>query len=150
MTAQAGIVENSYSQGISVGDVDNDGFPDLFIANVGANRLYLNNGDGTFTDATEAAGVGDSTWTSSCVIADINGDSLPDIYTVGFIQGDAITRICNNGKKRLYPCVPLEFPMAKSHFWLNRGDGRFEDVSAAAGIALPNGIWASAAAPPRR
>jgi tetratricopeptide (TPR) repeat protein len=139
VTAQAGIVENSYSQGISVGDVDNDGFPDIFIANVGANRLYLNNGDGTFTDATEAAGVGDSTWTSSCVIADLNGDSLPDIYTVGFIQGDAITRICNNGKKRLDPCVPLEFPMAKSHLWLNRGDGRFEDVSAAAGIALPNG-----------
>jgi tetratricopeptide (TPR) repeat protein len=139
VTAQAGLVENSYSQGVTIGDVDNDGFPDIFVANVGANRLYLNNGDGTFTDATEAAGVGDSTWTSSCVIADFNGDSLPDIYTVGFIQGDAITRICNNGKKRLDPCVPLEFPIAKSHLWLNRGDGRFEEASAASGIELPNG-----------
>lgn len=139
ITSQAGIAENSYSQGLAIGDVDNDGFPDIFVANVGANRLYLNNGDGTFTDATEAAGVGDSTWTSSCVIADLNGDSLPDIYTVGFVQGDAITRICNNGKKRLDPCVALEFPIAKSHLWLNRGDGRFEEASAAAGVDLPNG-----------
>ena len=139
VTAQAGLFENSYSQGVSIGDVDNDGFPDIFVANVGANRLYLNNGDGTFTDATEAAGVGNSTWTSSCVIADFNGDSLPDIYTVGFIQGDAITRICSTGKKRLDPCLPMEFPIAKSHLWLNRGDGHFEDVSVPAGIDLPNG-----------
>jgi tetratricopeptide (TPR) repeat protein len=139
VTAQAGLFENAYSQGVAVGDVDNDGFPDLYVGNIGSNRLFLNNGDGTFTDATQEAGPGDSTWTSSCVIADLNGDSLPDIYTVGFLQGDAMTRICSNATKRLDPCVPFEFPVAKSHLWLNRGDSRFEDASAAAGIDIPNG-----------
>ena len=139
VTAQAGLVENSFSQGVTIGDVDNDGFPDIYVGNIGANRLFLNNGDGTFSDVTEESGAGESAWTSSAVIADLNGDSLPDIYTVGFIQGDALTRICNNQKKRLDPCMPIEFPVAKSHLWLNRGDGRFEDVSAASGIDLPDG-----------
>ena len=139
VTAQAGLVENAFSQGVAIGDVDNDGFPDIYVGNIGSNRLFLNNGDGTFSDATEESGAGDSTWTSSCVIADLNGDSLPDIYTVGFVQGDALTRICNNQKKRLDACLPLEFPQAKSHLWLNRGDGRFEDASASSGIDLPNG-----------
>ena len=139
VTAQAGLVENAFSQGVAIGDVDNDGFPDIYVGNIGSNRLFLNNGDGTFTDATQEAGAADSTWTSSCAIADLNGDSLPDIYTVGFVQGDAFTRICNSSQKRLDPCLPLEFPQAKSHLWLNRGNGRFEDASAAAGIDLPNG-----------
>jgi tetratricopeptide (TPR) repeat protein len=139
VTSQAGLVENSFSQGVAVGDIDNDGFPDIYVGNIGSNRLFLNNGDGTFSDATQDSGAGASSWTSSCVIADLNGDSLPDIFTVGFVQGDALTRICNNQKKRLDACLPLEFPMAKSHLWLNRGDGRFEDVSASSGIDLSNG-----------
>jgi tetratricopeptide (TPR) repeat protein len=139
VTAKAGLVENAFSQGVTIGDVDNDGFPDIYVGNIGSNRLFLNNGDGTFSDATEESGAGESGWTTSSVIADLNGDSLPDIYTVGFIQGDALTRICNNDKKRLDACVPIEFPVAKSHLWINRGDGHFDDVSAAAGIDLPNG-----------
>ena len=139
VTTQAGLVENAFSQGVAIGDVDNDGFPDIYVGNIGSNRLFLNNGDGTFSDATHDSDAGESTWTSSCVIADLNGDSLPDIYTVGFLQGDALTRICNSEKKRLDGCLPLEFPQAKSHLWLNRGDGRFEDASASSGIDLPNG-----------
>jgi tetratricopeptide (TPR) repeat protein len=139
VTAQAGLVENGYSQGVAIGDINNDGFPDIFVGNIGSNRLFLNNGDGTFSDATEESGVGDSTWTSSCVIADLDGDSRPDIFSLGFVQGDAMTRICNNQKKRLDACMPIEFPMAKSHLWLNRGDGRFEDGTAASGVDHPNG-----------
>ena len=52
VTTQAGLVENAFSQGVSIGDIDNDGFPDIFVGNIGSNRLFLNNGDGTFTDAT--------------------------------------------------------------------------------------------------
>jgi len=134
VTSLAGIVENGYSQGVTVGDVDNDGFPDIYVGNIGSNRLFLNNGDGTFSDATEQSGTGESLWTSSCVLADFNGDSLPDLYTVGFMGGDALTRICNNQQKRLDSCVPFQFPASKHRLWLNQGDGRFKDVSVASGI----------------
>jgi tetratricopeptide (TPR) repeat protein len=79
VTERAGISEISFSQGVAVGDFDNDGFPDIYVGNIGANRLFHNNGDGTFSPVTHAAGEPDARWTTSCVIADINRDGLPDI-----------------------------------------------------------------------
>ena len=75
----------------------------------------------------------ESQWTTSCVIADVNGDSLPDIYAVGYLEGDALTRICND-QKNTYACVPFGFPAARHRLWLNQGDGRFEDATVAAQI----------------
>jgi tetratricopeptide (TPR) repeat protein len=133
VTAQAHLVENGFSQGVSVGDIDNDGFPDVYVANVGANRLFMNNGDGTFSDVSEESGATESQWTTSCVIADMNGDSLPDIYAVGYLEGDALTRVCNDGKHH-YPCLTFGFPTARHRLWLNQGDGKFEDATATAQI----------------
>jgi tetratricopeptide (TPR) repeat protein len=134
VTAQAHLVENGFSQGVSVGDLDNDGFPDIYVANVGANRLFMNNGDGTFSDASEESGATESQWTTSCVIADMNGDSLPDIYAVGYLEGDALTRVCNDASKHHYPCLTFAFPSARHRLWLNQGDGKFEDATATAQI----------------
>jgi tetratricopeptide (TPR) repeat protein len=134
VTAQAHLVENAFSQGVSVGDIDNDGFPDVFVGNIGANRLFINNGDGTFSDASEDSGATESQWTSSCVIADCNGDSLPDIYALGYLEGDALTRICNDADNHRYPCVTFAFPPAHHRLWLNTGDGRFEDATVTAQI----------------
>jgi tetratricopeptide (TPR) repeat protein len=138
VTEQAQLVENGYSQGVAVGDIDNDGFPDIYVGNIGANRLFLNNGDGTFSDASEDSGTTESQWTSSCVIADLNGDSLPDIYALGYLEGDALTRICNDrdheDKEHHYPCLTFAYPTAHHRLWLNQGDGRFEDATAAAQI----------------
>ncbi|HET6327181.1 MAG TPA: FG-GAP-like repeat-containing protein [Planctomycetaceae bacterium] len=133
-TAQAHIVENAFSQGVTVGDIDNDGFPDIFVANIGSNRLFVNNGDGTFSDASEDSGANESQWTSSCVIADFNGDSLPDIYALGYLEGDALTRICNDTENHHYPCQTYGVPSAHHRLWLNTGDGRFEDATASAQI----------------
>ena len=132
VTSQAGIVEPAYSQGIAVGDIDNDGFPDIYVANIGSNRLFTNNGDGTFSDASEDSGATESQWTSSAVIADFNGDGLPDIYALGYLEGDALTRICHDRDNHNYPCVTFGFPTSHHRLWLNQGDGRFEDATATA------------------
>ena len=129
VTLAAGLGDNSYSHGISVGDFDNDGFPDLYLANCGVNRLYHNNGDGTFTDIAPQAGITSSDWTSSCLMADLSGDGLPDLYDVNYLEGDALTRRCPNG-----PCGPHLFPAQQDRLLLNWGDGTFRDITRAAGI----------------
>jgi hypothetical protein len=64
VTVQAGVQGTGYGMGVAVGDYDNDGFPDLYVTNVGRNILYHNNGDGTFSDVTAQAGVGGSGWSA--------------------------------------------------------------------------------------
>jgi tetratricopeptide (TPR) repeat protein len=129
VTLAAGLGDNSFSHGVCVGDFDNDGFPDLYLANCGVNRLYHNNGDGTFTDIAPQAGITTDDWTCSCLVADLNGDGLPDIYDVNYLEGDALTRICPNG-----PCGPHNFPAQQDRLLLNWGDGTFRDVTRQAGI----------------
>jgi tetratricopeptide (TPR) repeat protein len=139
VTDAAGLGDTQFSQGISAGDYDNDGFPDLYLANLGCNRLYRNNGDGTFADVTAAAGISGDRWTTSCLIADLNGDSWPDIYDVTYCSSDQLaTLLCPlNGTSRA--CSPRAFSSVPDQLYLNQGDGTFENVSAAAGIDVLNG-----------
>jgi hypothetical protein len=129
VTLAAGLGDNSFSHGVAVGDFDNDGFPDLYLANCGVNRLYHNNGDGTFTDVAPSAGITTDDWTASCLMADLNADGLPDLFDVNYLEGDALTRICPNG-----PCGPHNFPAQQDRLLLNWGDGTFRDVTRQAGI----------------
>jgi Tfp pilus assembly protein PilF len=66
VSSAANIRETNYSQGVSAGDINNDGFPDIYVANLGRNTLFLNNGDGTFSEVTQSAGLDDNVWTVSC------------------------------------------------------------------------------------
>jgi len=134
VTAAAGLGDERYSQGAAVGDFDNDGFPDLYVGNIGPNRLYHNQGDGTFVEVTAAARVAGNDWTTSCVLADMNGDALPDLYVVNYVTGDEVmTRVCaSDGRPRA--CAPGTFAAAQDRFYLNQGDGRFLDVTTAAGL----------------
>ncbi len=139
VTSAAGLVEDRYSHGATVGDYNSDGHPDLYVANLDANRLYQNNGDGTFTDVTSATGTGGNRWTSSCAMADFNADSWPDIYVVNYLGETGRTTICRNAAGRLHDCNPRQFPAEQDRLYLNRGDGRFEDVTADAGIVVADG-----------
>ena len=139
VTEAAAVAENGFSQGATVGDFNNDGFPDLYVGNIGGNRLYQNNGDGTFADVTEEAAVAGERWTTSCLIADLNGDTWPDIYAVNYLTGDDLfTRICGTKKGRTL-CRPQYFLGAQDELFLSLGDGRFKHVTDESGVVDAEG-----------
>ncbi|QDT98585.1 FG-GAP-like repeat-containing protein [Gimesia aquarii] len=130
VTTDVGIQESGFGQGVSVGDVNSDGFPDLYVANIGANCLWTNNGDGTFTDVTVEAGVGGSQWTTSCVLADLNADGLTDIYAVNYLTADDVfERICQHPDGSSRACLPFHFQGEIDRLWLNDGNGHFTDMT---------------------
>src|SRR5579871_6395978 len=86
VTEKAGLAGDGYDMGVAVGDFDNDGWPDIFVANVTQNRLYRNNGNGTFTDVTDKAGVGmplykgEKMWSAAAGWVDYNNDGKLDLF----------------------------------------------------------------------
>ncbi|HVX13469.1 MAG TPA: FG-GAP-like repeat-containing protein [Pirellulales bacterium] len=139
VTSASGLGDDRFSQGATVGDFDGDGFADVYVANIGVNRLYHNQGDGTFNEVGEAAGIRDDHWTTSCLLADVNGDGLPDLYDVNYLQGPGVfERTCQvNGEPRT--CRPGTFEPAPDAFYLNLGDGRFQEMTAEAGLVGSGG-----------
>lgn len=139
VTAQAGLGDHLFSQGVTVGDFNDDGFPDLYVANIGSNRFYENNGDGTFRDVTGQTDTGGNEWTLSCLLADLNGDALPDLYAVNYLVTQSVLdRSCRKNGKPL-TCTPTMFPAEQDRLYLNLGDGRFEDVTSRSGIVHSEG-----------
>lgn len=127
VTEPATLHEPRFGQGVTVGDYDSDGFPDLYVANIGSNRILRNQGDGTFADVTKQAGLSGRHWTASCLIADLNSDGLPDMYDVNYLQGDDIfERVCGEDGV-IHVCVPRMFAAAPDQVWINLGDGRFQN-----------------------
>ncbi|HET6425853.1 MAG TPA: FG-GAP-like repeat-containing protein [Planctomycetaceae bacterium] len=128
VTSASAIVEPAFSQGIAAGDVNNDGFPDLYVANIGPNRLFFNQGDGTFRSALEAFTPAD-VWTASCAMADLNGDAIPDLFDVNYLGGpDVFEKRCRTpaGPRT---CVPSAFAAIPDRLLLGNGDGTFRDAS---------------------
>lgn len=123
-SARAGIEVLDFSQGVAIGDLDNDGFEDIFVGVIGRSRLYMNNGDGTFREETASLPDAQDSWTTSAVMVDLNGDSLPDIFELNYLEGEQVYTLICNGKG----CSPSNFSGAANRCWLNRGDGTFEIV----------------------
>jgi tetratricopeptide (TPR) repeat protein len=141
VTLAANIQETNYSQGVSAGDINNDGFPDVYVANLGRNTLFQNNGDGTFTEITQDAGLQESVWTVSCAIADFNGDSLPELFDVNYVQGtELLTATCLDQNMRPVVCRPTVFDAVMDTLWVNQGDGNFSSLQKDAGLNLPQGM----------
>jgi len=136
-----------FGQGVAIGDLNADGFPDIYVANAGGpNRLYRNNGDGTFTDWTEDAGlpaaeetadggVAAGSWTTSCLIADLSGDGLADLFDVNYVMGrDLFQRVCADEQGHPAICMPFDFDAQGDVLWINDGEGGFTQESLARGI----------------
>jgi len=142
VTEQAGLGkagDTNYGMGVAVGDYDNDGFPDIYVTNFGRNILYHNNGDGTFTDVTEKAGVAAGGWSTSAGFFDYDNDGKLDLFVTRYLDwAPEKSKTCGTVAAPMY-CPPGEFGPISSILYHNRGDGTFEDVSAASGIAPKRG-----------
>jgi len=141
VTEQAGlskIADSNYGMGVAIGDYDNDGYPDIYVTNYGKNVLYHNNGNGTFTDVTEKAGVAGGGWSASAGFVDYDNDGKLDLFVTRYLDWDAAHSKFCGGEIRMY-CPPGEFPPVSNILYHNRGDGTFEDVSIPSGIAAKKG-----------
>lgn len=147
VSAQAGIACTAFGLGIVVADYDNDGWPDIYLNNLGPNILYHNNGDGTFIDVTGRAGVAGATpngrlekkvGAGACFL-DIDGDGYLDLYAGNYIEIDFATYV--TPMKGKYPFIPspMVYRPVPSVLYRNAGDGTFRDVSETSGIAARPG-----------
>lgn len=141
VTDNAGLVDGYYGQGSAVGDVNADGWADLYVANVGENVLWINNGDGTFSQFQSNEFSRSPGWTTSAVMADLDGDSLLDIYDVNYAPIDLVrTEMCKSGDASV-PCDSVaQLGAGQDQLYVSSGDGEFTNVTTTCGIQLPDGI----------
>ena len=130
-TAAAGLEGDG--MGCAVGDLDNDGDLDLYLTRVGADRLFLNDGDGVFADRTEAWKAAVPGWSSSAALLDYDRDGYLDLYVARYVAFDP-ARVCSQHGGRRDFCGPTEFEGLSDVLLHNLGGAGFEDVSADAGI----------------
>jgi hypothetical protein len=132
VTEKAGVAGGrEFGMGCAVADYDNDGFPDILVTAYGRCTLYRNNGNGTFTDVTEMAGVTAPGWTTSAVWFDYDNDGKLDLFLCSFVQYSVKNEVfCGDNKlgKRFY-CIPRVFKPTPSLLFRNNGDGTFTKVS---------------------
>jgi enediyne biosynthesis protein E4 len=142
VTERAGVTGAGYGMGVAVGDYDNDGQPDIFLANVTGNQLFHNNGDGTFTDVTAKAGLagaemdGKKMWSVGAGWFDYNNDGKLDLFVVNYcvweVNKDPYCHV--KGGVRGY-CHPKLYASLHNSLYRNNGDGTFTDVSKETGIS---------------
>ncbi len=133
VTDRVGIDERGFSQGCTSGDFNNDGWPDLYVANIGTNRLFVNNGDGTFSPVPLPDDPEPLIWTTSVALVDFNGDGLPDIYDVNYLGGNVYSLRCGTPQRRK-SCGPSAFPGRQDRLFLNQGDGRWREATEESGL----------------
>jgi hypothetical protein len=143
VTAGSGLGIRGYNTGVAIGDVNNDGLPDVVVTQVGGVKLLVNRGDGTFEDVTEAAGVHNPLWASSASFVDFDKDGWLDLVVVNYLEVDP-SWVCRAADGSLTYCGPNNFPGTVTKLFRNLGpakgkSARFEDVTVKAGLAKAAG-----------
>jgi hypothetical protein len=141
VTKDSGLDVSYYGTGVSIGDYDNDGLPDIFITGVGGNHLFHNDGHGKFHDVTSAAGVGDSTkdWSMGAAFVDYDNDGKLDLFVCNYVQWSPEI---DRAKSYELPNIgraygpPRNFAGTFPCLYHNDGHGHFSDVSAKAGVQI--------------
>ncbi|MEE2636334.1 MAG: CRTAC1 family protein [Acidobacteriota bacterium] len=130
VTASSGLGVQSYGMGVTTGDVDNDGWVDLYRTGLRDNHLFHNNGDGTFLDVTEETGTNDIRWSVSASFLDIDRDGWLDLFVGNYVNPrleDALE--CRNRTGERDYCGPKRYVAVSDRLYRNRGDGTFVDVT---------------------
>jgi enediyne biosynthesis protein E4 len=140
VTEKAGVAGEGYSMGVAVGDYDNDGYPDIFVAGVNRNILYHNRGDGTFEDVTEKAHLGGvdphygKLWSVSAAWVDVDNDGWLDLVVTNYVQWDPQHEpVCGSPQQQLY-CRPDAYHDTPNQLFRNNHDGTFTDITASSGL----------------
>jgi hypothetical protein len=147
VAGKAGVTNDRWGFGVAIGDFDNDGWPDIFVANFGKNRLYRNNHDGTFTDVAEKAGVTLGNWSDGATFGDYDGDGRLDLFVSGYVhydvkhqptatEGGVPFAFCQLHAVPVM-CGPHGLQGEPDHLFHNNGDGTFTDTSVKAGVSDP-------------
>ena len=136
VTSQSGIVATGYGMGVAVGDINNDGLPDLYLTNLGSNQMYLNKGGGKFTDVTKESGTDDPRWSTSASFFDYDRDGWLDLMVVNYADFTvANSPNCFASNTARDYCTPRVFRSPGNRLFHNKGNGVFEDVTVSAGVS---------------
>ena len=136
VTAQSGIVATGYGMGAAVGDINNDGLPDLYLTNLGSNQMYLNKGGGKFEDVTKESGTDDPRWSTSASFFDYDRDGWLDLMIVNYADFSVTNSPkCYAATTARDYCTPRVFRAPGNRLLHNKGNGVFEDVTVAAGVS---------------
>ncbi len=135
VTQKSGIVATGYGMGACVGDINNDGWPDLYLSNLGSNQMYLNKGDGKFADVTKETGTDDPRWSTSAAFFDYDRDGWLDLMIVNYADFSVSNSpTCYAATTAKDYCTPRVFRPPGNRLFHNKGNGAFEDVTVAAGV----------------
>lgn len=132
VTVESGLGASGYGMGVAVGDYNRDGWADLFVTNVGGNKLYRNIGQGRFEAAQVLPTAGGNDWSTSATFTDINADGWPDLFIANYVQFSAATAPrCHAPSSRRDYCGPGSFPAQADQLLLNDREGGFTDATLA-------------------
>lgn len=137
VTVKAGLAGEGYGMGVAVGDYDNDGFEDVFVAGFPESHLYHNNGNGTFTDVTREAGVAGAGWATSAVWVDLDQDGFLDLVVLRYFKWNFDDLYCPTPDGKRSYCDPKAFPPIEPLVYHNDGHGHFEEVARKFGLDKP-------------
>ena len=138
VTASCRLTEQKYSQGVAIGDFDNDGFDDVYITNVGPDSFFHNMGDGTFEEQTKPAQLNNPLWGSTAAWADLDQDGDLDLFVCNYTDYNPESPLaCFGDDAEPGICHPNKVPEIPNKLFVNNGDGTFTEILSRAGLDQP-------------